>query len=551
MENPTFSSIYSAMSSLILSLPRDLLRFLANYLLLVDEQNTIFIKFSSDWRKFMNTRKHGLSEWKKQSQLIVLNSVYTEKFRRSALFRQRILELVENPWEQIEFHFDFNFNFESYTISVGKADIHAKTCLINDDSLCLSTIYVESCTICALNECPSLQDEIIDYCQLRGSNDLSLKKSYMAQLELPISHLNGFSVYFSNEMADVSCFKNMHTLRVHDCPLITDVSNLANVYDLSLTYCAGIVDVSCLSKVHNLNLMSCGNVSDVSALGNVHCLNLDNCSRVTDVSSLSNVYELHLVSFMGTSLVGLENVGKLDISCSYSISDITMLRNVEVLRIEDCLLITNFSGLDKLKSLTASYNVDEQLGTLTVSSGIETFSRLETLALWGHSFEENIANEENTLLYWNHLVNLRKLELTETKFTRFPETFLSLQSLKIVRCNELFLIPDLPASLGFLLIEDCSKLTDLHLSGADRKYPIYKMKIKECLNLRRLTVSRKTSSLIITGCTELLELTILSRIGSLQTKYCSKLLYYSSYADVGCCQLNCENDNWLREYEDD
>jgi Leucine-rich repeat (LRR) protein len=538
------------MSSLILSLPSDLLRFLASCLLLGNDQNNTFFKFSSDWRKFMNTRKQGLSEWKKQSQLVVLNSVYTEKFRRSALFRQRILELVESPWEQIEFHFDFSFNFESYIISVGIADIHAKTCLIKDDSLCLSTIFVESCTIAALNDCPSLQNEMIDYCQLRGNNDRRLQKSYVSQLELPISHLQGFSVYFSKEMADVSCFKNIHTLRFHDCPLITDVSNLANVYDLSLTYCAGIVDVSCLSKVHNLNLASCGNVSDVSALGNVHSLKLDYCSRVTDVSSLRNVYELSFEAFTGTSLVGLENVVKLDISCSYSISDITMLRNVEVLRIEDCLLVTNFSGLDKLESLTAGDNVDEELGTLTVSSGIESFERLETLALWGHSFEES-AVTDTSQLSWNHLVNLRKLELTETKFTRFPETFLSLQSLKIVRCNELFFLPDLPASLGSLLIEDCSKLTDLHISGATRKYPIYNVEIKECLNLRRLRVSRNISSTVITGCAELLELTVLNQIGSLKTKYCSKLLYYSSYASVDCCQLNCENDNWLREYEDE
>jgi hypothetical protein len=56
-------------NSVILTLPLDLLRFLANYLVAVDGQNKSFFKFSSDWRRFMNTRKQGLGEWKKQSQL--------------------------------------------------------------------------------------------------------------------------------------------------------------------------------------------------------------------------------------------------------------------------------------------------------------------------------------------------------------------------------------------------------------------------------------------------------------------------------------------------
>jgi hypothetical protein len=194
--------------------------------------------------------------------------------------------------------------------------------------------------------------------------------------------------------------------------------------------------------------------------------------------------------------------------------------------------------------------VDDQLGKHPVSSGMETFSKLESLLLWGHSFEECIANNSSQLS-WSHLVNIRHLKLFETSFTCFSESFLHLQSLEFLRCEELLSLPDLPASLGTLLIEDCSKLTYLHISGANMKYPIYVVEIKECLNLRRLKVSRKITSMVITSCAELLELTILNQIGSLKTKYCSKLLYYSIYATLGCCQLNCENDNLLREYEDD
>jgi hypothetical protein len=542
-------------SSLILTLPQDLMYFLANYLLPVAEQNKAFFKFSSDWRRFMNTRKQGFGVWKKQSQLIGLKSLHTEKFRRSALFRKRILQLVESPWEQIEFHFEYK---ERQSFTVGKAEILARTFTVNNISLCLRNIFFNSCTIAALSDCPSIQAVMIDYCRF-GENpshhmkDLeSLQQSYFSQVELQMDRLEALSISSVNEIVDVSYFKNIQKVRFHFCKLITDVTSLANVFDLNLTFCDGITDVSSLGNVYNLNLSGCHNISDVSALGNVHSLNLQYCPGVRDVSCLKNVYELDLGSFMGTSLVGLENVVKLNINNSVSVSDITMLKNVTVLRMNDCPLITNYSGLVKVQKLTTGFNVDEQLGTLTITSGMETFSRLEALTLWGHSFEESGSIlSDISQLSWNHLTNIRRLKLWETTFTRFPETFLCLQLVEIVRCNDFIFLPDLPASVGSLFIEDCPKLTDLHISGANRKYPIYSVNINECLNLRRLKVSRKISSMVITGCTELLELTILNQIGSLQTKYCSKLIYYSSYAAVGCCQLNCENDNWLREYEDD
>jgi hypothetical protein len=540
------------MSSLILSLPRDLLRFLANYLLPVEEQIKQFFKFSSDWRRFMNTRKQGLGEWKKQSQLIVLKSLATEKFRRSALFRERILQLVENPLEQIEFHFEYK---EQQAFTVGKAVFLARTCAFNEVSLCLHNVFFNSCTIAALTDYPSIQTVMIDYCRLPGNHredmgDLeSLQQSYFSQVEIPITSLNALSISGLNEIVTVGYFKTIQKVRFQFCTVITDVTSLANVFDLSLTFCNGIRDVSCLGNVYNLNLSGCHFISDVSALGNVHSLNLQYCPGVRDVSCLKNVYELDLGSFKGTSLVGLENVVILNINNSLSVSDITMLKNVRVLRMNDCPLITNYSGLVKVQKLTTGFNVDEQLGTLTVTSGMETFSSLESLTLWGHSFEES--GSDNAQLSWSHLISIRRLKLWETTFTRFPETFLCLQLVEIVRCNDVFFLPDLPASLGSLLIEDCPKLTELHISGANRTYPIYNVEIKECLNLRRLKVSRQISSMVITGCTELLELTVLNRIGSLKTKYCSKLLYYSGYVSVGCCQLNCENDNCLRDYEDD
>jgi ribosomal protein L30/L7E len=204
-----------------------------------------------------------------------------------------------------------------------------------------------------------------------------------------------------------------------------------------------------------------------------------------------------------------------------------MLKNVRVLKMDGCPLITYFTGLNVFKDLTTGFiKVYDPLRTLTITSGVETFSRLETLVLWGYSFEETTETtlNDSSQLSWNHLVNIRHLKLYETTFTRFPEIFLYLQSLKIVRCNELFFLPDLPATLGSLLLEDCSKLTDLHISGANMKYSIYNVDIKGCLNLLRLKVSRKVSSMVITKCKELLGTHDITHNWSFENKILSQLV---------------------------
>jgi hypothetical protein len=50
----------SAMS--IVCIPQDLLYFVANYLLIREQQNKLIFKFSRDWRNFMNTSKQYFVE---------------------------------------------------------------------------------------------------------------------------------------------------------------------------------------------------------------------------------------------------------------------------------------------------------------------------------------------------------------------------------------------------------------------------------------------------------------------------------------------------------
>jgi hypothetical protein len=88
--------------SRVVSLPRELLFLIANYLLPKEEQNKLIFRYSHDWRNF--TSKESFSEWKKQTQVVVLESEYALKFIRSLEFSHRVIQLIDDSLYQLELH---------------------------------------------------------------------------------------------------------------------------------------------------------------------------------------------------------------------------------------------------------------------------------------------------------------------------------------------------------------------------------------------------------------------------------------------------------------
>jgi hypothetical protein len=88
--------------SCVVSVPRDLLFLVANYLLPKDQQNKLVFRYSHDWRNFINTNQEYFSEWKKQTQVIVLDSEYAVRFIRLPEFSDRIRQQMEDSMQQLE-----------------------------------------------------------------------------------------------------------------------------------------------------------------------------------------------------------------------------------------------------------------------------------------------------------------------------------------------------------------------------------------------------------------------------------------------------------------
>jgi hypothetical protein len=105
------------MNCCVASTPRDVLYFLVDYLLPVEEQQKPNFKYSFDLRNFVNTNKSYFGEWKKKTRVMVLMTAESEMFVTSLTFRNRVLSMIENPLEQLELQFlygsrtDVSLNF--------------------------------------------------------------------------------------------------------------------------------------------------------------------------------------------------------------------------------------------------------------------------------------------------------------------------------------------------------------------------------------------------------------------------------------------------------
>jgi hypothetical protein len=336
----------------------------------------------------------------------------------------------------------------------------------------LSELTLNECTIMSLDSFP----EVRKFCfELDGNAATELDANGLNILEEAsfthvnllnyhaLSGLKSLSIYASESITDVSCFRNIQTLSLSNCNNITDASSLGNVQELTFSRCPGIRDVSALGRVPKLSFSACENIRDVSALGNVNCLRLydcDNiedisalgnvhtlglgrCTRITNVSALRNVSELVLTGFRGNDVSGLKSVVELDIRQAESVTNVTMLRTMKKLVLSHRASITDFRGLANLKVLQVlDFDDDDYEGDqhhpshFLIAQGMETIAQLTDLEMYGCIFESEQQQSENgspVQLHFNHFTNLRTFSLEDCVFSHFPNVFPYLQSL-IIHC---------------------------------------------------------------------------------------------------------------------
>jgi hypothetical protein len=548
------------MSCLLLSIPREIFFFFANYLLRIDEQNKLHFQYSNDWKNLMNTSKEYVEKWKRETQIIVLKPVYMKKFSRYLEFRDSILRNIVNPFEQLVLRFEYSPHMDLSTLSaVRKLDIVRG--VVDNYPLMISDLVLYDCRI---NQLPvglpvrSLKITRTFSPSATHTVDASclkiMEEAIFSSVELhnyqTLAHLKYFSATNSTSIGDVTCFQNVRVLKLHSCPNITDVSCLGNVHDLelsdcgitdvsalgqvfklNLSNCRDITDVSALGKVYDLNLANCPSIIDVTALGCVHTLNLNDCRGVTDISSLENVYPLSITGFKGTDVSALRSVVKLNLTySSRDITDLSALTKVQELQIEKGPCVSHFVTMTNLRKLAIGAASGLAV-KFQVSSGVEVFENLVDLKATLVDFLQETQPDSLQGLSLSHLKRIRRLEFHRCTLNTFPMTLNHLLSLTLMSCTGFTVIPAFP-NLDCLELEGCFELAELEVEGSSVSRPVSTVKILGCDHLYRLRVFRKVSQFTIDRASRLEQLVVKQQINSLKITRSQKLTKIADSAPI-------------------
>jgi hypothetical protein len=522
------------MTASVVRFSEQILYFIANYLLPSEEQNKLIFRLSFDWRNFLNTSKSCLGEWKKRSQLITLNTFYSQRFRECEKFRETIVRMIQNPLDQLELNFWSSSYGEQFDLEFfeGMKKISAYGYHVSSPPRLLRELSLENCELLnglifpPLRKFAFLSDrkvprKVIDLSALRNLEDASFRDVKLLNYRV-LSDLQSLNIASDRSLKNISCFRNAQKLTFYNCPGICDVSSLGNARELEFFQCLGITDVSSLGRVHKLTLFVCSGITDVSALKNVHTLDLVGCTGVTDVSCLTNVHELRLTEFKGSDISGLLNVKRLSLGSCPNITDISMLKTVKHLSVDECPHITRFDGLHNLSEFSATHfhpgflNIPTPTLDFPFTAGKEFFETVNYFDAYGFTFSAEHTSDKT--LQWSKLVNVTTLKLKRCVFDELPNIFSRLQSLTVNNstCSEL---PSELPYLGYLNIESCPNISKLTLVGTS-DYPVYSIKISDCSKLKEVQIARKVSKLEIKRCDSLVDVELSKQVGYLKIIKC-------------------------------
>lgn len=284
-----------------------------------------------------------------------------------------------------------------------------------------------------------------------------------------------FPIYFlrmigSQEIKDVTIFRNIQVLELISCNKIIDVSPLANVRKLTLRKCLGITDVSPLSKVYKLDLSGCIHITDVSALGEIHTLNLSNCPCLINVSQLTHVHDLDLSGCTNIvnppQMIWIDQPDRpretfsLNLDNCHKLKDVSFLGSLSNLNLRNCISIEDLSPLKHVPNL----NITGCLGFNMLSPNLSHFQR--TSVNQGYLQKLNLTGYPG-LVDCSLFPYIRDLNLMECQKIINMEALINVYKLNLKYCRNIEFIPFLKNLRKLFLngninLKDISHLENLH-----------------------------------------------------------------------------------------
>jgi hypothetical protein len=246
-----------------------------------------------NWKRFVDTSKQ-LSNLKKKSIYITLNTNSCLRFLNDIEFQRRVLSQIVDPRRQLRI-VDYSNNLESIEEFSNK-----------------------------------------NFSLLNGINYLI------------------FSIPAGIKTFDFSVFRSIKIISLIDCPGIRKLSHLNQVHTLELLRCSSLEEISDCSELKELYLCECDRLESISAeiLDSLKEFRVASCPLLefsTTTSFFEKLHQIWICDYEFPDYSLLKNIPRItinDINTSFSIST---FRSVQVLVLESCTSLTTLASLPFLR----------------------------------------------------------------------------------------------------------------------------------------------------------------------------------------------------------
>ncbi len=318
-----------------------------------------FFSTCDDYHYFLNTSKQYFSRWKKQSIYFTLNSSRSVQYINDLIFRQLLLNKVENGWKQISVIFQ---NQEGDTlpsqyllykpiVASIPADIpihRIRSAEKKEDAIWASQ---NSFNRTELVECIEFSDAKIP--PIPKVKELCLYDCNQLTDVSNLSHLEQLRIIGSSQLEDLSPLRNIPKIEFSKLSKACDFSmfNCNTQSYLSIASCEQIANIKSFQMIRKLKLSDCPTITDISCLYGIYDLTLWSLPKVEDISGLGGHHRINLI--LGDKVAGYECLYNIPhVSLSANLTDISMLRNAKTVKLTGFKQLEDVSPLANVKEVS-------------------------------------------------------------------------------------------------------------------------------------------------------------------------------------------------------
>lgn len=449
-----------------------------------------FLKFD-DFHYFLNASKSGLYPIKRKVVILFLNHSKSRDYVLDVIFRQRILDIVENPWKQVDLILkgplcDIPRDLPIHKLVIDHSEQTDSANYKPDPIEMISHIEILEkvrCreTIPLLSEAKEIvfqrAESLVDVSNLNHLKRLKLADMKCITDVTPLKNIPDITLHQCELIQDFSMFHSgkQCNLSLINCPFLVNVNNFQSIQCLSLIQCNELEDISLLYGIYDLTIKGCRKVKNISCLGKHYRFTFGACAPIVKgYESLLNIPHVNLSHCNIDDLSPLQYAKTVILNWCLGIKDLSPLVNASSINISSCASITNLHVLQKIPALSLSVtslppqtflnDFQTLQNTKLILNGIHL--KVNTLSFLQHCTEVTLSHTRNFLFLLNNSLELQYFKhlyslMIEDILIEHVNAFGHIPILKLYSCPRLNDISQLGKGNRLVEIHNCLIIEDV------------------------------------------------------------------------------------------